>query len=109
MIVAYSEGEINVDMLNKATMVTEFSLSTAYPTPFNPTTNMTLAVPEAGNVSVQIYNLAGQIVTTLVSGYMEANTSKTLTWDASNVASGMYFVKMQSGDFLKTQNLMLVK
>jgi len=109
MIVANSEGEVNVDMQYVPTMVTEFSLSTAYPNPFNPITSMTLAIPEAGQVSVQVYNLMGQVVATLANEHMDANTYTTLTWNASNVSSGIYFVKMIAGDYINTQRLMLVK
>jgi len=109
MIVANSEVEVNVDMQYVPTMVTEFSLSTAYPNPFNPITSMTLAIPEAGQVSVQVYNLMGQVVATLANEYMDANTYTTLTWNASNVSSGIYFVKMIAGDYINTQRLMLVK
>jgi hypothetical protein len=102
MIVANSEGRVNVGP------PTEFSLSAAYPNPFNPTTSMTLDVPEAGNVSVQVYNIMGQVVATLASGHMDANTY-TLTWDASNVSSGMYFVKAEAAGSVTTQKLVLMK
>ncbi|MDP6770290.1 MAG: T9SS type A sorting domain-containing protein, partial [Anaerolineales bacterium] len=102
MIVANSESRIDVGV------PTEFSLSTAYPNPFNPTTSMNLAVPVAGNVSVQVYNIMGQVVATLASGHMDANTY-TLTWDASNVSSGMYFVKAEAAGSVTTQKLVLMK
>ena len=85
MIIANGSDRINVSN------PTAFSLSEAYPNPFNPTTSMNLSVPSSGQVSVQVYNLMGQVVATLASGYMEASTY-TLTWDASNVSSGVYFV-----------------
>jgi flagellar hook assembly protein FlgD len=69
---------------------------------------MTLAVPEAGNVSVQVYNIMGQVVATLASGYMDASTY-TLTWDASEVSSGMYFVQAEAAGSLTTQKLVLMK
>ena len=87
---------------------TTYKLSVAYPNPFNPATTMDLTIPEAGNVNVQVYNLTGQIVATLASGYMDANTY-TLTWDASEVSSGIYFVQAQADGFTATQKLMLVK
>jgi hypothetical protein len=86
----------------------EFSLRGAYPNPFNPTTSLTLDMPEAGQVSVQVYNLKGQVVATLASGYMDADTY-TLTWDASNMSSGMYFVKAETVGKVATQKLMLMK
>jgi hypothetical protein len=102
MIVANSESRIDVGV------PTEFSLSTAYPNPFNPTTSMMLSVPEAGMVSVQVYNLMGQVVATLASGYMDASVY-TLTWDASDVSSGMYLVKAEAAGTVTTQKLMLMK
>jgi hypothetical protein len=113
IIVANSHVEIPAELPNAvdphAGLITEFSLSTAYPNPFNPTTIMTLAVPKAGHASVQVYNVAGQVVATLVNGYIEANTYKTVTWNASNVASGMYFVKAEAEGFVATQKIMLIK
>ena len=57
---------------------------------------------------MQVYNLIGQVVATLASGYMDADTY-TLTWDASNMSSGMYFVKAETAGNVTTQKLMLMK
>ena len=69
---------------------------------------MTLTMPVSGEMQVEVYNLLGQVVATLASGYMEASTY-TLTWDATDAASGMYFVKAHADGFKKTQKLMLMK
>ena len=102
MIIANGSDRINVSN------PTAFSLSEAYPNPFNPTTSMNLSVPASGQVSVQVYNLMGQVVATLASGYMEASTY-TLTWDASNVSSGVYFVQAETAGSVTTQKIMLMK
>ena len=102
LIVANSQNEIPTLFPNI------YSLSSAYPNPFNPITTMTLTIPEAGNVNVHIYNLHGQIVNTLLSGNNPANTY-SLVWDASNSPSGMYFVKAEFGGITETQKLMLIK
>ena len=65
-------------------------------------------MPLAGEIRVEVYNLLGQVVATLASGYMEASTY-TLTWDASNVSSGVYFVQFCAEGFTTTQKLMVVK
>jgi hypothetical protein len=104
IIVANSHAEVSVDLF----LANSFSLSDAYPNPFNPTTTMTLTMPASGDVQVDVYNLMGQVVATLVSGYMELGTY-TLIWDASDAASGMYFVKAQADRLTTTQKLMLVK
>ena len=102
MIIANGSDRINVSN------PTAFSLSEAYPNPFNPTTSMNLSVPASGQVSVQVYNLMGQVVATLASGHMEASTY-TLTWDASNVSSGVYFVQAETAGSVTTQKIMLMK
>ena len=100
IIVANSSDRVDV--------LTKFSLSDAYPNPFNPTTSMKLDVLEAGNVSVRVFNIMGQVVATLASGHMDAN-KYTLTWDASDAASGMYFVRAEIAGSVTTQKLLLLK
>ena len=102
IIVANTQYEISVDL------PTAFRLTAAYPNPFNPTTTMKLFMPAAGQMQVEVYNLLGQVVATLASGYMEKG-KYDLIWDASNVSSGMYFVKAQAEGFTTTQKLMLLK
>ena len=103
VIVANSSGMVDVTVA-PATL----ALTSAYPNPFNPTTSLELSVPVNGQVTVQVYNLMGQVVSTLANGYMDANTY-TLTWDASNVSSGMYIVKAEAAGTVSTQKLMLMK
>ena len=104
IIVANTQNEVSVDL----PVAAEISLSDAYPKPFNPTNTMVLTMPLSSEVKVEVYNLLGQVVTTLVSGYKEAGTYN-LTWDASDTSSGMYFVKAQADGFLLTQKLILIK
>jgi len=58
---------------------------------------------------VNIYNILGQEVATLVDGYMEASTGHSVTWDASNLASGVYLVRAATAGQVSTQKLMLLK
>ena len=102
MIVANSTDEIVVNT------ITEFGISSAYPNPFNPTTTVSLTVPSADYVSVKVYNLMGQMVGVLADGMMEANIY-SFTWDASNMASGVYLIKAESSSSVDIQKVMLVK
>ena len=104
VIVANSHAEVNVDF----STITEFSISEAYPNPFNPTTSLSISMPESGDILVQIFNHKGQIVETLLNGYVEAAEHR-LTWDASNVTTGIYFVKVNTGSFIETQKLTYIK
>ena len=85
-----------------------FTLGAAYPNPFNPTTNITLDVAEAGYVSIQVFNLMGQIESTLSESYMHPG-SYTFSWDASDQVSGMYLVRAETAGFISTQKLLLIK
>ena len=86
----------------------EFSLSAAYPNPFNPTTTISFGLAVDSKVSIQIYNLQGRVVETLASQFMQAGYH-SVTWNANNYSSGVYFVKMATGDYVSTQKLLLVK
>ena len=84
------------------------SLSDAYPNPFNPTTSFELQVGTAGHVTMNVYNLMGQNVGTLVNNTMDAG-NYNITWDATNFSSGMYIVKAETVNGIASQKVMLVK
>ena len=102
MIVANSEVEIDVNT------VSEFGLTAAYPNPFNPSTTVSLNVPSADFVSVKVYNLVGQVVGVLAEGMMDAN-SYTFTWNATDMSSGVYMIRAESGSKVDIQKVLLVK
>ncbi|RTZ73340.1 MAG: hypothetical protein DSY99_03000 [Candidatus Neomarinimicrobiota bacterium] len=85
-----------------------YSLSQAYPNPFNPVTTLEFGVPVDGDVAIDIYNIQGRLVESLVSRHMEAGYHNVV-WNADYHASGVYFVKMIASEYLKTQKIMLVK
>ena len=87
---------------------TEYALSNAYPNPFNPTTTIEYSLPQSGDVSLIIYNLTGQEVTRLVSEVQQAGYHQ-VTWNAANVPSGIYFYRLQAGDFVQTKKIVLLK
>ena len=60
------------------------------------------------HVKLSVYNLTGQLIETLINDQQDSG-SYTLIWDASNQSSGMYFIRMQSGNFDKTIKTMLIK
>ncbi len=84
-----------------------FSLDQNYPNPFNPTTTIGFALPIATDYDLVIYNVTGQEVATF-SGQAEAGTVE-IEWNASNMASGIYFYKLNAGDFSETKKMVLVK
>lgn len=86
----------------------KFSLSQNYPNPFNPTTSINYSLNESGLVTLTVYNLQGQMVTELVNE-SKARGEYSVTWDASNVASGIYYYRLQSNENVLTQKMMLIK
>ncbi|MFA7362148.1 MAG: carboxypeptidase regulatory-like domain-containing protein [Candidatus Kapaibacterium sp.] len=85
-----------------------FALSQNYPNPFNPSTTISFSVSELRNVSLKIYDILGQEVSTLVSENL-APGSYSVTFNASSLPSGMYFYKLQAGDFTSVKKMTLIK
>ena len=88
--------------------VKKFELSQNYPNPFNPTTTIKFSLPEAGNVKLILFNILGQEVKTLVNESKESGVH-TINFDASELNSGIYIYKLESGSFTQTRKMTLVK
>ena len=87
---------------------TSYGLSEAYPNPFNPVTSFEYTIEKDGMVNVAVYDVSGRMVAELEDGYRSAGTYP-VTWDASNMSSGMYFVRAETTGKVTTQKLMLMK
>jgi hypothetical protein len=85
-----------------------FSLSQNYPNPFNPTTKIKFAVPTAGLVTLKMYDVLGKEVSVLVNKQMSAGTFE-YEFNALGLTSGVYFYRLESGNFVDTKKLVLVK
>ena len=85
-----------------------FSLSQNYPNPFNPTTVVMYDLPNARHVSLKVYNTLGQEVATLVNGDRDAG-HHVASFDARNLASGVYYYNLKAGGFSSTQKMVLAK
>ncbi|MFH1213024.1 MAG: CotH kinase family protein [Candidatus Neomarinimicrobiota bacterium] len=86
----------------------EFSVSQNYPNPFNPKTQICYSVPQNSNISLKVFNLLGQEVATLFEGVRPAG-NYTAILDGSKLTSGVYFYRMESGNFMETKKLVLLK
>ncbi len=85
-----------------------FSLAQNYPNPFNPLTSIRYGVPEKSHVTMSVYNTLGQCVVLLVDEKQEAGYHE-VTFDGSGLTSGVYFYRLQAGDFVQTKKLLLMK
>jgi hypothetical protein len=100
---AYSdEVEIDIDQPSV------FYLGQNYPNPFNPSTNIKYSIPADGNVSLKVYDLLGKEVATLVNEPQQAGTFDVV-FDGANLASGVYYYQLITGELTATKKLMLTK
>jgi hypothetical protein len=83
-------------------------ITSVSPNPFNPTTTITYTLPASNHVCLRVYDTAGRLVTTLVDGYREAGTHEA-TFDGSQMASGVYLYRLQSGEFTASGKMVMVK
>ena len=86
----------------------EFILHPSCPNPFNPFTNLTFNLPEASEVSLIIYDIQGREVARLMDGFLPPGIHQR-TFDGSNLPSGIYFARLQAGDFSQVKKMVLMK
>jgi hypothetical protein len=83
-------------------------LNQNYPNPFNANTNISFEIEKPGHVELNIYDVTGRLVSTLIDGPMEAG-ERTLTFDGSSIASGNYFVSLKAGGVQLSKKMTLMK
>ena len=86
----------------------KFILSQNFPNPFNPSTHITVELPKSGQVNLSVYNLNGQKVKELIAGNHEAGIYEVV-FDGAGLASGIYFYRLQAGNFIQTKRMLLLK
>ena len=94
---------------NGNTIVTNYGLQQNYPNPFNPATTIEFTPQKSGKAKLIVYNAAGQQVATLFNGQVQKNTPYRLTFDGSNMASGVYFYKLQMNNKTEIKKMVLIK
>ncbi|MBU0712536.1 T9SS type A sorting domain-containing protein, partial [bacterium] len=101
--------KLEVKVESESTKIpSEFGLHKAYPNPFNPAVTLSYGLKEAGQITLQIYNLRGQLVETLISAYQLTGTYD-VTWQPENVSAGVYIIRLQSGSKTNLRKLVFVK
>ena len=88
--------------------ITDFLLSKNYPNPFNPTTTISFSIPEFGLTTITAYDITGRQLETLTNEVLSVG-NYSINWNASSYPSGVYLIRMESGDFTQTQKVVLVK
>ncbi|MFN3345904.1 MAG: T9SS type A sorting domain-containing protein, partial [Chloroherpetonaceae bacterium] len=101
-------GNITEHPIRAITLPNDYSLSQNYPNPFNPTTTIEFSLRQDGRTTLEVFNLLGQRVAVLVDGILKAGAYQ-YPFNATHLASGMYFYRLRSGEFMDTKKMMLVK
>ncbi len=100
-------GQVGVST-DQIELAYEFDLKQNYPNPFNPTTTIQYSISSMADVRLEVYNVIGQRVATLVN-QQQAPGQYNVSFDASSLASGLYFYRLQSGNQVQTNKMMLIK
>jgi len=93
---------------DNSSIITDYDLKQNYPNPFNPRTNISFSLPRNGYTTLKVYDLSGREVATLVDGYRYKGDFYEI-FDGSNLASGVYVYKLQSGEYSSFKKMLLIK
>ena len=104
----YNETPTGMGISDDAPIASSYELGQNYPNPSNPTTHIRFNIPETGNTKLTVFNIMGEAVANLVDGVVPAG-GHTVSWNAANMPTGVYFYRMESGNFSQTRKLLLVK
>nr|MBC8427848.1 T9SS type A sorting domain-containing protein [Candidatus Pelagibacter sp.] len=94
--------------LNLLTIPEQFVFHNAYPNPFNPKTTLRYEIPFDTKVSMSVYDIEGRLIVDLVQSFQTAGIY-TYSWNADEIPSGLYFVKLSAGQFSQTQKVVIIK
>ena len=104
----YNETPTGMSISDDAPIASRYELGQNYPNPFNPITHIRFNIPETGNTKLTVFNIMGEEVANLIDGVVSAG-AHTVSWNAANMPTGVYFYRMESGNFTQTRKLLLVK
>ncbi len=101
-------GESTTDVGDDDKVVYEFELKSLYPNPFNPSTNIEFSLPQSSDVTISVYNIIGQKVSEIVNTKMNSGIHQ-VEWNASNLSSGVYLIRLNAGQYNAVQKAVLLK
>lgn len=94
---------------NNSSEILTFRLSQNFPNPFNPSTIINFTIPNMSNVTLKVYDMRGNLVSSLINGELRTEGNYSFEFDGSALASGMYFYKIEAGSFSETKKMILLK
>jgi len=105
-LIAYAFVPVGTDQVTE--VIEDYSLEQNYPNPFNPSTEIEFLISEAGQTTLKVFDILGNEVSVLVNE-QKATGKYKVTFDASNLPSGVYFYTLQAGNYLNTKKMVLLK
>jgi len=99
---------IITDVDENEILPTQFYLSQNYPNPFNPSTTIKYSIPKCSNVTIKVFDVLGRKVSTIVNKSLPQGNYE-VKWDASELTSGIYFYRMQAGEFVESKKMILLR
>ena len=102
------EAETVLTSIEDNTSLFSYELSQNFPNPFNPSTNISFVIPESGNVTLKVYDILGRKVAEVVNQYLTAGKHE-LVFTGSDLPSGVYFYKIQAGNYTNIKKMILEK
>jgi hypothetical protein len=97
-----------ISSIDDHTVPSKFNLYQNYPNPFNPATLIKYQLPVSGNVTIKVFDVLGNLIVKLVNDYKPAG-SYSISFDASKLCSGVYFYRLQAGNYVETKKMLLLK
>jgi hypothetical protein len=104
----YKPGDLLYTELSKNQVPEKFNLYQNYPNPFNPSTNISFELPVSGFVTLKVYNILGEEIKTLINEYKSAGIYKA-EWRPDNLPGGIYFCRIQSGNFNEIKRMIYLR
>jgi len=98
-----------IKILSRNQIPTVYNLYQNFPNPFNPSTKINFDLPKDSKVTLVIYDLLGRVVKRLLNSEFKQAGRYSIDFNASNLASGVYFYRIEAGDFVMTKKMVLVK
>lgn len=105
--VAISSFIVSIQQIGTETP-TQYALNQNYPNPFNPVTNISYMIPKSSKVTLKVYDIKGQLISTLYEGNQNSGIYLT-QFNGSKLASGVYFYKLEAGDFKEVRKMTMIK
>ena len=104
----FSDNIVNVQTRIDRNITLSPILQQNYPNPFNPNTTIQFDLPKTSKVTLKVFNILGEEVSTLVSDRLSAG-SHTYEWDASNLSCGVYLYRLEAEGYFETRKMILMK